>query len=360
MKKIGFLSFNHWSDHRGSRVRSAKESLLQSIELAQAAEDIGIDGAFFRVHHFADQQSTPFPLMSAIAATTSRIQVGTAVIDMRYENPLALAEDAAATDLISGGRLQLGLSRGSPQHADRGFEVFGNIPTTTDAAMASEKTDRFLAAISGAGVATANPQRYGPDAPLLAITPVSDTLATRIWWGAGSRATAETAAAKGLNLMSSTLMTEDTGVPFEQLQREQIDLFRASWARAGWAYRPSVSVSRDMLPIVDAETAALFGAHAGPGGSDQVGLIEGVAARFGRQHVDTPGRLAQALGADVAVDAADWVLLTIPNQLGVDLNIRILAALHDIGAELGWHEDALTTDRVGRVRAPRPGVRLAS
>lgn len=182
MKKIGFLSFNHWSDHRGSRVRSAKDSLLQSIELARAAEHIGIDGAFFRVHHFADQQSTPFPLMSAIAATTSRIHVGTAVIDMRYENPLALAEDAAATDLISGGRLQLGLSRGSPQHADRGFEVFGNIPNTTDAAMASEKTDRFLAAISGAGVATANPQRYGTDAPLLAITPVSDTLATRIWW----------------------------------------------------------------------------------------------------------------------------------------------------------------------------------
>lgn len=161
--------------------------------------------------------------------------------------------------------------------------------------------------------------------------------------GAGSRTTAETAAAKGLNLMSSTLMTEDTGVPFEQLQREQIDLFRASWARAGWDYHPSVSVSRGILPIVDAETAALFGAQAGRGSGDQVGLIEGVTARFGRQHVDTPDRLARALGADVAVDAADWVLLTIPNQLGVDLNTKILAAVHDIGAELGWNEDVPTT-----------------
>lgn len=316
---------------------------MQSIELAEAAEEIGIDGAFFRVHHFAQQQSSPFPLLSAIAARTTRLQVGTGVIDMRYQNPLALAEEAAATDLISGERLQLGVSRGSPQHAERGYETFGYVPETTDADMAAEKTDRFLAAVRGVGVATPNPERYAPHTPLLPVTPLSDTLPERIWCGAGSRSTATAAAIKGMNLMSSTLMTEDTGVAFEQLQREQIDLYRGAWAAAGWGYRPSVSVSRGIIPIIDDATAHYFGSDAGPGGPDQVGLIEGVMSRFGRQHVGSPEHLVDALSEDVALDTADWVLITISNQLGVDFNITLLTAIHDIGQTLGWNQTAPTT-----------------
>src|ERR1700704_924863 len=94
MKKIGFLSFGHWSDSYGSQVRSASHLLLQSIELAVAAEGLGADGAYFRVHHFARQLSSPFPLLAAIGARTRTIDIGTAVIDMRYENPLYMAEDA--------------------------------------------------------------------------------------------------------------------------------------------------------------------------------------------------------------------------------------------------------------------------
>ena len=111
-KKIGFLSFGHWSTSPYSQVRSASDALLQSIELAVAAEEVGADGAFFRVHHFAQQLASPFPLLAAIGAGTSRIEIGTAVIDMRYENPLYMAGDAGAADLISSGRLQLGISRG--------------------------------------------------------------------------------------------------------------------------------------------------------------------------------------------------------------------------------------------------------
>jgi alkanesulfonate monooxygenase SsuD/methylene tetrahydromethanopterin reductase-like flavin-dependent oxidoreductase (luciferase family) len=111
-KKIGFLSFGHWTDSPGSQVRSAADSLLQSIELAVAAEELGADGAYFRVHHFARQLGSPFPLLAAIGARTRTIEIGTAVIDMRYENPLYMAEGAA--DIIAGGRLQLGISRGSP------------------------------------------------------------------------------------------------------------------------------------------------------------------------------------------------------------------------------------------------------
>src|SRR5579862_5620175 len=138
MKKIGFLSFGHWSPSPQSQTRSAADALLQSIELAVAAEQLGADGAYFRVHHFARQLASPFPLLAAVGARTQRIEIGTAVIDMRYENPLYMAEDAGAADLISGGRLQLGISRGSPEPALRGYEAFGHVPHDgeTDADMA--------------------------------------------------------------------------------------------------------------------------------------------------------------------------------------------------------------------------------
>src|SRR6201996_4551954 len=128
VKHIGFLSFGHWSDAPGSEVRSASDSLLQSIELAVAAEELGADGAYFRVHHFAHQLASPFPLLAAAAARTSRIELGTGVIDLRYQNPLYTAEDAGAADLISGGRLQLGISRGSPEQVIDGYRYFGYEP----------------------------------------------------------------------------------------------------------------------------------------------------------------------------------------------------------------------------------------
>src|SRR5690554_4326101 len=152
MKKIGFLSFGHYQDVPGSVVLTGQDALLQSIELAVAAEELGADGAFFRVHHFAPQLASPFPLLAAVAARTSRIEIGTGVIDMRYENPLYMAEEAAATDLLSGGRLQLGVSRGSPETALRGSEAFGYVlpEGTSDADLAREKTALFLAAVKGA------------------------------------------------------------------------------------------------------------------------------------------------------------------------------------------------------------------
>ncbi len=127
MKKIGFLSFGHWTPSPQSGTRTAADTLLQSIDLAVAAEELGADGAYFRVHHFARQLSSPFPLLAAIGAKTKRIEIGTGVIDMRYENPLYMAEDAGAADLISGGRLQLGISRGSPEQVIDGWRYFGYV-----------------------------------------------------------------------------------------------------------------------------------------------------------------------------------------------------------------------------------------
>ena len=193
MKKIGFLSFGHWTPSSRSQTQSASEALLQSIELAVAAEELGADGAYFRVHHFARQLASPFPLLSAIGAKTRRIEIGTAVIDMRYENPLYMVEDAGAADLIAGGRLQLGISRGSPEQVIDGWRYFGYMPEEgeSDADLARRHTEAFLEVLRGHGFAKPNPRPMFPNPPgLLRLEPHSEGLRERIWWGAATNATA--------------------------------------------------------------------------------------------------------------------------------------------------------------------------
>jgi len=338
MKRIGFLSFGHWTPSPHSQTRSASDALLQSIDLAVAAEELGADGAYFRVHHFANQLSSPFPLLAAIGARTSRIEIGTGVIDMRYENPLYMAEDAGAADLISGGRLQLGISRGSPEQVVDGFRYFGYAPSegADHADMAREHTRIFLDVLKGEGFAEPNPRPMFPNPPgLLRVEPHSAGLRERIWWGAGSRKTAEWTAEQGMNLMSSTLLTEDTGVPFHQLQAEQIERFRKAWTDAGHNREPRVSVSRSIFPIVNDLDRAYFGRDAGS--QDQVGFIDGGKARFGKTYAAEPDQLVEQLATDEAIAAADTLLLTVPNQLGVDYCAHVLdALLSDVAPALGW------------------------
>jgi alkanesulfonate monooxygenase SsuD/methylene tetrahydromethanopterin reductase-like flavin-dependent oxidoreductase (luciferase family) len=329
------LSFGHWRDAAGSQTRSGADALLQTIELAEAAEELGVDGAFVRVHHFERQLASPFPLLAAIGARTRRIEIGTGVIDMRYENPLYMAEEAAAADLISGGRLQLGVSRGSPETVLDGASSFGYQPPEglTMADLARQKTELFLSAVSGTVVARTDPARTGVSGGL-AIQPQSPGLRDRIWWGSGTRATARWAAQAGMNLQSSTLLSEDTGVPFDQLQASQIALYRDAWREAGHSREPLVSVSRSVLPITEEIDRVYFGTQAH---EDQVGLLEGVRSRFGRTYVGEPDLIAAELAADEAVQAADTVLFTVPNQLGVEYNARILETItRHIAPAIGW------------------------
>ncbi len=338
MKKIGFLSFGHWTPSPHSQTRTAADALLQSIDLAVAAEELGADGAYFRVHHFARQLASPFPLLAAVGARTARIEIGTGVIDMRYENPHYMAEDAGAADLISGGRLQLGISRGSPEQVVDGYRYFGHVPAEgSDAAtMAREHAQVFLELLEGEGFAEPHPRPMFPNPPgLLRIEPHSPGLRDRIWWGAGTRATAEWAAGLGLNLMSSTLLTEDTGVPFHQLQAEQIQRFREAWSAAGHEREPRVSVSRSIFPIVGDVDRQYFLRESGS--QDQVGHLEGGVARFGKTYAGEPDRLVPALAEDEAIAAADTLLLTVPNQLGVDYNAHVIeSVLTHLAPELGW------------------------
>jgi alkanesulfonate monooxygenase SsuD/methylene tetrahydromethanopterin reductase-like flavin-dependent oxidoreductase (luciferase family) len=339
LKRIGFLSFGHWSDSPYSEVRSGADALRQSIELAEAVEELGADGAYFRVHHFARQLASPFPLLAAVGARTSRIEIGTGVIDMRYENPFYMAEDAGAADLIAGGRLQLGISRGSPEQVIEGYRHFGYVPADgeTDADMARRHAEAFLELLKGEGFAQPNPRPMFPNPPgLLRLEPHSPGLRDRIWWGAGSTATAVWAAKAGMYLMSSTLVFDESGEPLHVQQRRQIDAYLEAWKEAGHDREPRVSVSRSIFAICDDRDRAYFGR--GQQENDQIGYIdENTRAIFGRSYADEPDALVEQLRGDTAIEAADTLLLTVPNQLGVDYNAHAVESiLRHVAPGLGW------------------------
>lgn len=338
MKKIGFLSFGHWSDHPSYGTRTAGDTLLQSIDLAVAAEELGIDGAYFRVHHFARQLASPFPLLSAIGARTSKIEIGTGVIDMRYENPMYMVEDAGAADLISGGRLQLGISRGSPEQVIEGWRYFGYAPAVgeTDAEMGRNKALEFLKKLDGEGFAEPNPSPMFPNPPgLLRLEPHSEGLRERIWWGAASNATAVWAAEQGMHLQSSTLKFDESGKPFHIQQAEQIRLYKEAWKKAGHQREARVSVSRSIFALINDQDRYYFGQGKS---ADSFGYIEPEKrAVFGKSYAAEPDQLIKELAQDEAIREADTLLLTIPNTLGVEYNVHVLSAiLEHVAPGLGW------------------------
>jgi alkanesulfonate monooxygenase SsuD/methylene tetrahydromethanopterin reductase-like flavin-dependent oxidoreductase (luciferase family) len=260
------------------------------------------------------------------------------VIDMRYENPLYMAEDAGAADIISGGRLQLGISRGSPEQVIDGYRYFGYVPAEgqTDADMARGHTEVFLDLMRGEGFARPNPRPMFPNPPgLLRLEPHSPGLLERIWWGASSTATAVWTAEKGLNMQSSTLVMDETGKPFHVQQAEQIRAYKAAWTAAGHARTPRVSVSRSIFPLINDMDRAYFGADAS---EDHFGYIEPTKrAAFGRSYAAEPDRLIEELAKDEGIAEADTLLLTIPNQLGVAYNAHVVEGiLTHVAPALGW------------------------
>lgn len=331
------MSFGHYGPLGGGRELTAGDTLHQAIDLAQALDDLGVNGSYYRVHHFAKQHSSPIPLMSAVAARTERIEVGTGVIDLRYENPLYLAEQAAALDLIADGRLALGISRGSPETVVRGYETFGYTgsedPRGSD--IAYRHLDLFLRAIDGEGLAEGDPAGFmGGSRGKQRIEPYSPTLRSHVWWGSGSSDSAKWAGKLGLNLMSSTLLTEERGISFGDLQAEQIEMFREAWREAGRPGQPRVSVSRSIFPITTADDELFFGR--GQSG-DQIGMIDGLRSTFGRTYAAAPDVLIDQLRKDAAIASADTLMLTIPSQLGVEWNVHIVESFAKyVAPALGW------------------------
>jgi alkanesulfonate monooxygenase SsuD/methylene tetrahydromethanopterin reductase-like flavin-dependent oxidoreductase (luciferase family) len=250
-----------------------------------------------------------------------------------------MAEDAGPADLISGGRLQLGLSRGSPEQVIDGWRYFGYQPAEgeTDADMGRRHTQVFLDVLRGQGFAQPNPRPMFPNPPgLLRLEPHSAGLRDRIWWGAGSNATAIWAAKLGMNLQSSTLKNNETGEPFHIQQAAQIRAYRSAWKEAGHEREPRVSVSRSVVALMDDRDRTYFGR--GGGDDDQIGFIDPkTQAIFGRSYAAEPDALIEQLKQDEAIIEADTLLLTVPNQLGVAYNARVIESiLTHVAPALGW------------------------
>ena len=172
-------------------------------------------------------------------------------------------------------------------------------------------------------------------AGLLRLEPFSEGLRERIWWGAGTNATAQWAAKLGMNLQSSTLKIDESGKPFHVQQAEQIRLYREAWKEAGHARTPRVSVSRSIFALVDERDRMYFG---GGDDKDQVGFLGGTErAIFGRGYAAEPDVLIEQLKKDEGIAEADTLLLTVPNQLGVDYNAHVIEAiLKHVAPGLGW------------------------
>ncbi|MHC5247494.1 LLM class flavin-dependent oxidoreductase [Enterococcus sp. LJL90] len=339
MKKIGFLSFGHWMD-QGSLVKTASDAYLQSIELAVEAEKIGIDGAWYRVHHFAPQIGSPFPLLSAIGAKTSKIEIGTGLIDMRYENPYYMAENAGLTDVITQGRVELGVGRGSPEQVLDGWQYFGYDYSEEEIKeIARQRTLEFLDLIEGKPFAEPNPMPMFPQAPgKLRIEPYSEGLRQRIWWGAGSTETAIWAAQQGMNLQSSTLVNNETNEPFHIQQAKQLRAYKEAWKKAGHNFEPRTLVTRSIQPITTDLDLRLFGQE-DDSQYDQVGFLayHRNPTIFGRTFAGEPDKLVKELAEDEAIKEADTVLITIPNTLGVEYNMHLLETIiKDVAPGLGW------------------------
>lgn len=338
MKNIGFLSFGFWQKNN-SVVKTAQQSYEESVQLAVEAEKLGIDGAWFRVHHFADQIGTPYPLMAAIAAKTSKIEIGTGLVDMRYENPSMMAENVMSTDVLSQNRVQLGVGRGSPEQVKDGWQYFGYDYTEEEIKdIARARTLKFLDLLKGERFAEPNAQPMFPQEPgLRRLEPFSPTLQHRIWWGAGSQATAIWAAEHGMNLMSSTLVNYESNEPFHVQQAKQLRAFKDAWKKAGHDFEPRTLVTRSIMPIVSDLDRQLFAE--GTQTQDEVGYLayHQNPTIFGKMFVGEPDQLIKELGEDEAIQEADTILITVPSTLGVDYNVHLLKTIMtDIAPALGW------------------------
>jgi alkanesulfonate monooxygenase SsuD/methylene tetrahydromethanopterin reductase-like flavin-dependent oxidoreductase (luciferase family) len=192
--------------------------------------------------------------------------------------------------------------------------------------------------IKGKGFAQPNPNPMFPNPPgLLRPEPHSEGLRDRIWWGSATNSTAQWAAKLGMNLQSSTLKFDESGKPLSIQQAEQIKVYRDAWKEAGHTREPRVSVSRSIFALMNDQDRMYFGGG-GRQDQDHFGYIEAnTRAVFGRTYAAEPDKLIEQLKGDEAIAAADTLLLTVPNQLGVAYNAHVIEAiLKHVAPGMGW------------------------
>jgi len=337
--ELGFLSFVPNPYGAGGEARALRDG----IRLFQHAESLGFDIGWIRVRHFEQFPSSPLPLLSAIGQHTSRIRLGTGVIPLRYEDPIRLAEDASTVDLLTGGRLELGVSSGIGQLARILDPVFGE----TERSFSDEsqhRLGRLRAALAGDTVAHSGTGFMSIPADVdLTVTPSSPGLGDRLWYGPGTLASAIRTGEQGLDVHVSTLNAEETGESFSAGQARQLRAYKNAFARSGAASRrsPRIAAGRVILPFLSTadeepyrEYIAGHNARMHPDGRP---LDSNIPLRFDKVHVGEPARIVDGLLADEALAEATELTLTLPAPGGIDAHLRTLDLVAEyVAPALGW------------------------
>lgn len=318
--RIGFVSQVEHTPVPGAGPGALGGGLADGIELFVAAEELGYDVGYVRVRHLQDALSSPLLFLAALGQRTRRIQLGTAVIPLRFENPGRLAEDLATADLLTGGRLRPGVSSGYSAHDAIYARAFGALREAR-----SDHVDRVLhdlvALLEGEIVAGADTHLEDVDrGSLLRVQPQVPAVRTRLAYGAASPHRAALAGRMGLGLQLATMAPDDgSGRSFEQLQLEALTAYRQASQEAGFG-DGHVMVSRQMIPVENESELERYvsllprerAADPAVSGEHHGSEIGGRSAVFSRIVLDDPASVAQALLADVVVQASDEIVLVLP------------------------------------------------
>lgn len=329
-------------------VEGPAKGLRDGIALYQAAERLGYQSGWSYQRHFDNYLSSPLPFFAAVGQHTSRITLGSAVLPMRYQDPILLAEAAGTTDLLIDGRLQLAIATGANAAFDA---VFGSVETDARSE-AIRRQARFLAAIRGEVLhRVTGPGQGAAEGSELRVTPHSPGLIRRIRQGVSSIGSALQAADLGLGLITGTVQHgHEPGESFSAYQARIIAAYRDRWQQLYASEAPPVAVAASILPGTTAELRETYAAYdhqrrtQGIAASRPQGALEPSArtnAPEGSQispvFHGAPDQVAEAVLADPGLAGADELVLFLPPAFALEQNIRLLGDLAaTVAPALGW------------------------
>lgn len=329
--QLGVLAFVEHTGITSLPGRVTSRGLEDGLALFELIEDLGYEAGYVRSRHLQPFLSAPLPFLAAAGQRVRRLLLGTQVIPLRFENAGRLAEEIATTDLLTQGRLRIGVSSGYSAKDAVNMRAFGE-PRGTVREHVDRTLHDLLSFLEGETVAMADThiETIEPGTPLR-VQPQVPGLRGRLSYGAATVRSAELAGALGLGLRLNTMNPDDgSGRSFEELQAELIRIYRQASSDAGYG-DGWVSVGRLALPVHDdADLEAFDGIITDDAWNQrahregaEVTEIGGQAAVFGRVHADAPEEVARTLSEDVALQAADELIICLPMDRPLELVRRI-------------------------------------
>ncbi|BBJ38029.1 monooxygenase [Streptomyces antimycoticus] len=328
LRKLGFLTIGLFDE---ADPRRGHESTLQIIEMG---ERLGFDSAWVRHRHLQYGISSPMAVLAAASQRTSRIELGTAVIPVGWENPLRLAEDLATVDILSRGRLNPGVSVGPPNHYD---QVKGALyPDTADLEdFSHERVRRLLDYVRGEPVTDFSGVE-GFEVFSDRVQPHSPGLGRRMWYGGGSLSSAQWAGEHGMNLLTSSVVKAEESEDFAEIQLSHIRTFRAHHPDGD---RARVSQGLVVIPTDTAspEQRAKYEQYALQR-TPRTATPQGPARMmFAPDLVGTSEEIAERLASHAAFREVDEVAFALPFTFDHEDYVQILTDIATrLGPALGW------------------------